>query len=245
MKSILTLILIMACNLLVAEPLEAVLILGTNLDQSKQYSHLAELERISSFFSTKNVIVHKFYAGDAKWEEVIKVSPRCSFFIYFGHGGMKNFLNMNGFVDSNTIVRDLKLKSNAIVLLGHCCFSAGSSSSDDSQIDLSTSKNRVMSRSSVFFKTGASVYYSNNFVEGILIFLINLYQGESIEGYHRNFINGGLFRSPEISMREEISEDYKEDKHLFLYSDRFKGEKYRTYDLCIIGDLEFNINCLK
>ena len=120
-----------------------VLILGTNLDQAKQYSHLAELERISSFFSTKNVIVHKFYAGDAKWEEVIKVSPRCSFFIYFGHGGMKNFLNMNGFVDSNKIVRELKLKNNAIVLLGHCCFSAGTSSSDDSQISLSTSKKRV------------------------------------------------------------------------------------------------------
>lgn len=228
-----------------SQQLEAILILGNNLSNDRKISHLSELERISSFLNSKNVIVHKFYSNKAKWEDIIKVSPRCSFFIYFGHGGEKIFLNIDKYIDSNMIISDLRLKPNSIVLLSHCCLSAGSSSTDKSQISLSTARKRIMSRSSVFFKTGASVYYSNNFNDNVLIFLNNLYQGQSIESYHTNFINGGLYKSG-ISMVEELNEYYNDNiKKVFLYSDKIPSDKFRTYDICLIGDPKFNIELLK
>jgi len=239
MRTLLISFIVIFYNLASAQPFEAILILGTDLSNSRQKSHLEELERISLFLSSKEVIVHKFYSSRANWNEVVKVAPRCSFFIYFGHGGEKNFLNMNGYVDSNKIISDLKLKPNSIVLLSHCCLSAGSSSTDESQINLQTAKGRIMSRSSVFLKTGASVYYSTNFDDGILSFLSSLYQGQSIGSYHNIFVNSGLYKSG-ISMREELNEYYTDKvKKVFLYSDKMPSDRFRTYDICLIGDPNF------
>ena len=241
MKKLLFIAVLFFCNYLIAEPLEAILILGTDLTEQRKNSHLEEIERVYSFLNTKNVIVHKFYLDNAKWKEVIKISPRCSFFIYFGHGGERNFLSMNELIDSNRIISDLKLKDNSLVILAHCCLSAGSSSTDKSQISLSTARKRILSRSSAFFKTGASAYYSNNFNDGVLSFLCSLYRGKSINDYHEDFIDGGLFKSG-ISMMEEINEYYNDGiKKILLYSDKLPSDKFRTYDICLIADPNFKL----
>jgi hypothetical protein len=225
-----------------AEQSEAILILGSDLGLERRNSHIDELNRISSFLIAKNVVIHEFYDDEAKWDNIIKISPRCSFFIYFGHGGMKNFLKMNGdLIDSNKIISELRLKPNSLVLLGHSCFSAGSSSSDFDQISLSTANDRIKSRASVFFKTGASVYYSNNFNDGILSFLSNLYRGNSIQQYHDSFISGGLFKVPSISMNEDINSYYSGNLKIFLFSDIFFNHNVRTYDICIIADPNFRL----
>lgn len=226
-----------------AEQLEAVLILGSNLPDTTRKSHLGELNDIESFLGSKNVIVHKFYDSEAKWDNIIKVTPRCKFFIYFGHGGMKNFIYIGGvLIDSNKIISDLRLKPNSIILLGHCCFSAGSSSDDKGPISLKTARDRVHSRYSVYSKTGASVYYSNNFYMKVLSFLAGLYNGNSIAEYTKNFVEkDGLYNDPDLSMEEHIEDNYKGNVYVLLYSDETDDNDNGYYDMCIIGDPGFKL----
>ena len=47
-------------------------------------------------------------------------------------------------------------------------------------------------------------------------------------------------------MVEELNEYYKDNvKKVFLYSDKLPSDKFRTYDICLIGDPKFNIELLK
>ena len=66
-----------------------------------------------------------------------------------------------------------------------------------------------------------------------------MYQGQSIGSYHNIFVNSGLYKSG-ISMREELNEYYTDKvKKVFLYSDKMPSDRFRTYDICLIGDPNF------
>ena len=117
------LLLILLCFPLVCfsfnKKLKAVIILGEGADKQDKIEYM---EEIRSFLNANNVIVKTFYDNDIKWEDIVKEAKDASILIYQGHGIKWNYKGYGGFdlknnVSSEDIERDLKLKSNAIILV--------------------------------------------------------------------------------------------------------------------------------
>jgi hypothetical protein len=134
------------------------------------------------------VDVHKFYAPNNDWDQIVAAADGAHFFLYRGHGvywtsfpqPTVGGLALHGrLVSSDDIRRDLNLASNAIVML-FGCFTAGSSSIDGHAIGSAEAQRRVVQYSDPFFAAGASAYYANWYGDAFQHFLRDLFRGMTL-----------------------------------------------------------------
>lgn len=265
MKIILIIALFFICTLSFSQKLEAIIIVAHIEDDIKEdtikgsmyYDDLVLAEKESAFLESKGVIVHKFYGDDAKFKDIVKVSPNCSFFIYRGHGGKTECLCLMretpiyytdpitkknkefNYDNIDTIrMKELKLKKNSIVILNHVCFSAGSSASDRSEITKDEAKKRTENYINTFFKCGASSYFSNNYTISAYKLLNSLYSENTISSFLDNSIN-------KDKQKEEFNINYKKTKETkyILYSNQ--STKYKQFNICVCSDPNFSLNTIK
>lgn len=146
--------------------LKAILIIGRKI--SEPASAIEKMDKIADLLTKNRVKVYKFYYNNANWQNIIKVSKDCSFFIYYGHGGrLGDDNNFGGFfintdITASQILSELKLKENALVIFKSVCGGAGFSADDRIDIGTDEAKKRVCSYASPFFKIGSAAYYANN-----------------------------------------------------------------------------------
>ncbi|MBX3101615.1 MAG: hypothetical protein KF690_03815 [Bacteroidetes bacterium] len=165
--------------------LRAVLIVGHVEDATASF--IKSMEEIRHFLESKGVHVSVFYDKKADWERIKTAARGAHFFIYSGHGstlgenGRTGGLCLTQRISSKTLVEDLKLAGNALVIFKSVCRGAGSSAGDDGDIGIAEARLRVQDYAAPFFKTGAGAYYANNLGVGTLNFLKNFFDGKSLK----------------------------------------------------------------
>ncbi|MBK7129412.1 MAG: hypothetical protein IPM74_07135 [Crocinitomicaceae bacterium] len=171
--------------------LQAILIVGHQEDGTQ--SAIEDMDEIASVFEEHKIGVHKFYDNEAVWSEIIKVSPECNFLVYSGHGSTLGIDGKTGgicvepnSVSTATILKELRLKENSLVLFKSVCRGAGSSASDNDDIGIKVAKERVTGYAYPFFEIGAVGYYANNFGSGVYNFLKDFLAGKTLKEAYVN-----------------------------------------------------------
>ncbi len=148
--------------------------------QEKQNMELAAVE-----LEANGVTVHRFYAPNNDWGQIVAAAEGAHFLFYRGHGvywspmptpTVGGFALSGSFVSSDMIRTDLDLAPNAIVML-YGCFTAGSSGNDETPIDSAEAQRRVAQYSDPFFDIGAGGYYANWFGDAFQKYVRYLFQG--------------------------------------------------------------------
>ena len=88
-----------------SKDLKAILIVGHQEDGTKKA--MESMNKIAVLLQQKGVIVYKFYNHEANWEEIVKVSKKCNFFIYSGHGSTVGVDGNTGGLCINSIISTL------------------------------------------------------------------------------------------------------------------------------------------
>lgn len=176
-----------------SDKLHAVLIIGHQEDLTQ--SAMDQMDDIGDLFEENGVITHKFYDDKAEWEEIKKLSGKCSFLVYSGHGSTLGENSVGGLcieslVSSEKLMSEFKLKKNALVCFQSVCLGAGSTAGDDDDIGVELAKERVSSYAYPFFEIGATAYYANNFTDGVLGFLSDFLEGESLDMAYTTSLHG-------------------------------------------------------
>jgi hypothetical protein len=161
----------------------AVLVVGTDSDIS---SSVVALDKIGEFLESKGIKTYKFYDEKSDWEAIKKAAKNAHFFVYSGHGSNMGKNGTGGLVIkdmvSNTeIENELVLKKNSVVLFQSVCRGAGSSAGDNGDIGIKKAESRVSDYAEPFLKIGAQIYYANNWQDGCLGFLENMFNGISAQ----------------------------------------------------------------
>jgi hypothetical protein len=170
--------------------LKAILIVGHQEDETQDA--IKDMDKVADLFEEHSISVFRFYDEKANWKEIVKVSKDCQFFVYCGHGsdmgenGNAGGICINTMVSSAQLIRELKLKENAIVLFQSVCKGAGSSAGDLEDIGIITAKKRVTHYATPFFKVGAVAYVANNYSDGIFGFLVDFLDGTALKLAYEN-----------------------------------------------------------
>ena len=239
------------------QQLKAILMLGDEDLISNKQDDVEYMEEIRIFLQKNNVLVKTFY-NNFIWQDVVKEAENTSIFIYQGHGIDWKEKGYGGFdlkkkVSSEDISRDLKLKSNSIILFQSVCGGAGSSAGDNLDIGLKEAKNRIVSYSSPFFKTGAEAYFSINTVGGVMDFLQDFFLNKSVRQIFNNSIT--------TFYDKEIEEVLVMDKYIGIASSNWVGTVTQTswangkktikevpsvksYDIAYVSNPNYSINSL-
>ncbi len=239
--------------------LKAIIILGEGDNISDKQEKIEYMEKIRLLLTKNNVLVKTFYNDDVKWQDIVKESQDASILIYQGHGLEWKGKGYGGFdlkksVSSEDIARDLKLKSNAVILFQSVCGGAGSSAGDDIDIGLKEAQKRIVSYSTPFFKTGAQAYFATNTTGGVMDFLIAFFHNYSIQKIFNNSL--GSFYD------KEIEKQYDKEKYIGIASSDWGGTTIRTtwkngkkitqeipsvkgYRIAYIANPDYNIHYLK
>jgi hypothetical protein len=165
-------------SLLKDNPIKAVLVVGPAEEETKGF--IDRMKKVESFLRSKNVEVHCFYYPNSDWESIKKAAADASVFIYSGHGSGTG-IKPKEHVSNEDIIRDVKLRKNAVVVFNHVCFGAGSSASDNDDIGLEEAENRVTEYAETFYKIGAGCYFANNYYDSALDFFKNFYSGKTVK----------------------------------------------------------------
>lgn len=170
-------------------PIKAVLLVGTDDGENKFVEYEEYMKNVEVFLKSKHVEVHTFYKDNKNynWDNFIKAANGASIFVYSGHGYEEGIapvmtkpsvLNSEGqFFSHSDIAKKLKLRKNALVIYSHACYGAGSSQMDPFILSVEEAESRVNNKAECLFKAGAGCYYADNFPNGHLKFLKNLYEG--------------------------------------------------------------------
>lgn len=154
-------------------------------------SYRADADKIAAeaLKYTPNVI--KIYSPNATWAKVKAAAQGASIFVYLGHGygfpspyrailspSVQNGLGLNeiGGIDDNDkkyygetfIANEIRLAKDAIVLLNHLCYSAGSSESGHAEPTMSVARQRVDNYASGFIKAGARTVIAQSWTSGVV-----------------------------------------------------------------------------
>jgi hypothetical protein len=198
-----------------SEKLKALLVVGHKEETTQRA--INNMEEIAELLHNHGIETYKFYDSKAKWSDIIKVAPECSFFIFAGHGyvGSDNssMISLTSFVTGNMIIKDLKLKHNSIAIMQSVCYAAGSSASDNKDIGVKEAVRRVSIFSDVFFKTGASVYYAINVERGTYNFIKHVLSNNTME----DAFNEATFKLREyFQFKIECSNEFKTDSNKII-----------------------------
>ena len=165
-------------------PLKAILVVGPQEDGTAEA--IKEMDRLADFLHDHGVRIRRFYDEDANWDEITAISRHANIFVYAGHGSARGpngtgGLSLQTSISNTHIVEELELAPNAIVLFQSVCRGAGSSAGDDGDIGVEAAGERVTEYAKPFFSIGASVYYANNYQDGCLRFMEDLFEGKTLE----------------------------------------------------------------
>jgi hypothetical protein len=180
-------------------PLKAVLVVGPidGDDGQQTVQAKTDMELAAVELEKNGVEVHRFYTPHNDWGAIVAAARGAHFFAYRGHGiawtsgptpVVGGMALKDVFISSDQIRSDLRLARNAIVMI-YACFSAGSSSTDTTPIDLAEAKRRVMQYSDPFIDTGARGYYANWFGDAFQIYVRNLFAGKTLGQSYEDYFD--------------------------------------------------------
>ena len=176
-----------------AAPPKVVIVVGATEGHTAGYRSDADKIAAEALKYTPNVI--KLYSPNAKWTQVKAAAQGASIFVYLGHGygypspyravlspDVQDGLGLNtptGTTDSDKkyygedfIASDIRFAKDAIVLLNHLCYSAGSSESGAPEPTVAVARERVDNFASGFIKAGARTVIAQSWTSGV-IYTIN------------------------------------------------------------------------
>jgi hypothetical protein len=84
-------------------------------------------------------------------------------------------------ISAATIVKELHLHKNALILFHTVCMGAGSSASDDHEIDVNMALQRVSNYADAFIQLGAGGYYANNYSGSMVAFLESFFETKTMK----------------------------------------------------------------
>ncbi|MFY0672945.1 MAG: hypothetical protein JXQ87_06050 [Bacteroidia bacterium] len=243
-----------------ADSLEAILIVGHQEDLTENAKD--EMNDVALIFRENGVKVHKFYNEKAEWDEIKKLSGKCSFLVYSGHGstlgenGGAGGLCIESLVTSEEMMNEFKLKESAVVCFQSVCMGTGSTAGDFDDISDSLAKARVTSYSKPFLEIGAAAYVAVNYSNGVEKFLESFFNGSTMVSAY----NSSFYPWSDV----EIDEVYKHDttKRIVLasspgggmatYTKWVNGKKTtkriitpKSFNAAMVGDLEFEFEIMK
>jgi hypothetical protein len=167
----------------VATPLDAVvsapkivIVVGATETTTAAYRSDADAIYAEAIKYTPNVL--RVYSPNATWAAVKAAAQGASIFIYLGHGygfpspykpiltpsvhdgmGLNEFANQGDsdkkYYGESVVGSEIRLAKNALVILNHLCYSAGSSETGAPEPTIAVAKQRVDNFASGFLRTGA------------------------------------------------------------------------------------------
>lgn len=233
----------------------AVLIVGTNSDIS---SSVVALDKIGEFLESKGIKAYKFYDEKSDWEAIKKAAKNAHFFVYSGHGSNMGKNGTGGLVikdmiSNSEIENELVLKKNSVVLFQSVCRGAGSSAGDRGDIGIKKAEARVSDYAEPFLKIGAQVYYANNWQDGCLGFLENMFDGKPAEESFNNSV--GWWSEVELKKNYVYDHNKKigiashEGSGTVTVTHTVNGVKTveerpacKEYDIAYVGNPNFKLN---
>jgi len=166
-----------------AEPPKAVIIVGPVEGLSNMYLGYGELwaERAEA----QGMDVRRLFTPNATWSAVLDNIQGAKLVVFLGHGNgwpspyspfqedTKDGFGLNAsagaghenvkYYGANFIRRSVNLAENAIVVLGHACYSAGTGESWQAEPSLSVARERVDNFAAGFLAAGARTYFAYYF----------------------------------------------------------------------------------
>lgn len=243
--------------------IKVVIVVGSDeIDNNRDF--IEEQTNLAYFLKEMGLHVVELYYPNAKWETVKEASKDAHIFIYSGHGNtlgedkMGTLCLNEGIIDGSELITGLKLRPNALVMLNHACFSAGSSASDNADIGLVEAVTRVENYAKPFMKLYSGCYYANNFSGSMKPFLIDFFNGASIDSiYTKNaskyskIIYRKSHRCDEryqvgVSSNEARPNTYG-TKISMDHTGKINVRKYKTYKnyhVAFVGKPKYSINDL-
>jgi hypothetical protein len=256
------LISIVNLNFLFASPdsLDAILIVGHQEDLTENAKD--EMNDVASILRENGVRVHKFYDDKAEWDEIKKLSGKCSFLVYSGHGstlgenGGAGGLCIESLITSERMISEFKLKENGIVCFQSVCMGAGSTAGDFDDISDSLAKARVSSYSKPFLKIGAAAYVAVNYNNGIEKFLESFFDGNTlVSAYNSSFYPWSDVEIDEVYMHDATKRIVLASSPgggMATYTKWVNGKKTtkrivnpKSFNAAMVGDFEFDYEMMK
>lgn len=202
-------------------PLKAVLVVGHQEDGTAEAIKLMEQIRLT--LQQNGVQVSTFYDQKAVWGNIRTAATGAHFFVYSGHGstmgpnGSSGGLCITERISPDSLLADLKLAPQALILFSSVCRGAGSSAGDDGDIGIAEAQQRVEDYSAPFFQMGAAAYYACNLSGGVKTFLTHFFQGKNLQQCYDLSLNGWA--------TTELNEAYGPDqkKQICIASSKWKG----------------------
>ena len=157
------------------------------------------MELAAAELEANGVAVQRFYTPQADWQQIRAAADGAHFFLYRGHGVYWSPMpapQVGGLALENSTVapeelrRELHLAPNAIVML-YGCFTAGSSTLDDSPIPSREAQRRVAQYSDPFVEIGVAGYYANWLGDAFGGYVHSLFQGVTLGEAYENFYDFG------------------------------------------------------
>ena len=167
--------------------LKAVLVVGPIEDGTGEA--IDRVKEIASYLRSSGINVTEFYDPDTKWTAISQAAKGAHIFLYSGHGlyrGDKGkpggfCLSRGENIPSSSIIKDLKLHKNALILFHTVCMGAGSSAEDNRDIGIQMAIQRVSDYVHPFIELGAAGYYANNGYNTIVPFLKEFFNKKNIK----------------------------------------------------------------
>jgi hypothetical protein len=183
----------------VAASPKVVIVVGATETTTASYRADADTIAAEALKFTPNVI--KIYSPNATWAVVKAAAQGASIFIYLGHGygypspyrpvlspSVQDGMGLNttaGVSDSDktyygetSIANEIRFAKNAIVLLNHLCYSAGSSESGDPEPTIPVARERVDNFASGFIKAGARAVIAQSWTSGVLYAIDSIFTSD-------------------------------------------------------------------
>ncbi|HET7182376.1 MAG TPA: hypothetical protein VFI15_09115, partial [Candidatus Limnocylindrales bacterium] len=149
--------------------------------------------------------VTRIYSPNATWAKVKAAAQGANIFVYLGHGygfpspyrpvlspSVQDGMGLNeiGGIDDNdkkyygetSIANEIRLAKNAVVLLNHLCYSAGSSESGDPEPTIPIARQRVDNFASGWIKAGARMVMADSWTSAITYTIRSLFTTDQTLG---------------------------------------------------------------
>jgi hypothetical protein len=183
-------------------PLKAVLVVGPlDGDNGPQTTQLKQnMDLAADVLIANGVTVHRFYAPQNDWNQIVAAAQGAHFFYYSGHGvywGDPALPDMVGgmALSSMIVIPDeirarLRPANNAVVMV-YGCYAAGSSGFDGGAITSAEARRRVAQYSAPFFDVGAGGYFSNWHADAFQMFTRYLFEGHTLGSAYESYWDFG------------------------------------------------------
>jgi hypothetical protein len=171
---------------------KVVIVVGATEGTTPSYRADADSIAAEAIKYTPNVV--KVYSPNATWAAVSAAAQGASIFIYLGHGygfpspykpilttsvhdgmGLNEFANQGDsdkkYYGESVVSANIRFAKNAIVILDHNCYSAGSSESGNPEPTIPVAKQRVDNFASGFLRAGARLVMADS-ADGNVIAMI-------------------------------------------------------------------------